>query len=156
MNWKITNFRITDRQFATFTRHLPAPNDCVINLLEFLQLVTPHDAAIMRIFVGQTGVDMDAILAIFKFLFPNYEWRFQGVQDWNGVIDVVSNIEPGHVNFSGVQWKNGARHVMMMGRTLDNKVWLIDPQIQLVCSVRDKCFREYFEQVDVFFSLQNK
>lgn len=156
MNWKVATFKITDDQFRKFTRYLPAPNDCVINLLEFLNLVDQRDAGIMRIFVGKKGVDPIDLLAIFDFLYSSNQWRFQDYTSFDGMIAVVDQIQHGHVGFCGVKWKNGGGHVMMMGRTLDNRVWLIDPQMELICSVRDKCFMDYFDNVEVFYSLQYK
>jgi len=130
--WSVHYFPITDKHLENFMRHLPRPKDCVINAIELLGIVHQDIAGLMRILVGNTGVGPDQITDIFRWVYPDYNWRFHPIPISytmrSDILHHFSNIPPGRVVFGGVTWTGGERHVILFGKSADGTLVAIDPQ----------------------------
>ena len=86
----------------------------------------------MRILVGDTGVGPHQITDIFRWVYPDYNWRFHPIPisytTRSDILHHFSNIPPGRVVFGGVTWGKGERHVILFGTFLDGTLAVIDPQ----------------------------
>jgi len=130
--WKVHYFPISDRDLNNFRRNFPAPEDCVINAIELLGLVSPRDAALMRILVGKRGVETYQIEDIFRWIYPDYGWRFHRIAvthpNKNRILNHLQSIPPSSVVFAGIEWTRGGNHVILLGRQRNGELVALDPQ----------------------------
>jgi hypothetical protein len=156
--WKVKAFEMQTKWFQEFKRHLPHPTDCVIDVMEFLKIITPRDAAIMRAMTtNRDGITQESIVTIFQYLYSRYEWRFQGYYSTTKLTDLFINLPRGSAAFGGFIYTiNGQtnNHAVIYAKTIDDKLWLLDPQQSFVCEVGSSICNEYFSHVIGYYALE--
>lgn len=150
----IVSFKINDENLKHFSRQVINPKDCVINAMQLLNIIDAKHADLMRILIGDKGINEQQIEAVFNLLDPKWKYsfiryssnNFDDIEIVNKVI--VPSIELGHVLFCGLTWKSGERHVFILGRYTNGKKIVIDPQQQQMTNdpteYLDKAVEVYF------------
>jgi len=160
--WNVAYFPLTDQTLEQFIRKLPHGMDCVVNALQLLDLVDNKLAAFLRIITRQRGIYSDEIEGIFRVNYPDKEWRFQGyplqnIHDWEYLYFLVNNIPPKHVVFAGVKWPEERYHVIIIGRSQDGRIVLIDPQVEdHPIMVGPEAIQAYYSFASKYYFLENK
>lgn len=130
----VTTFKISDKNFKEFFRRQKRDKDCVIQVMNFLNLISEEIATVISILVGDVGIMRWQLVEIFSITNPNYLWVFRafnkGQQGETKFISALDNISPGFCSIVGIDWIGGGAHVFIIGRTLDGNLQIIDPQIQ--------------------------
>ena len=130
---RIVSFPITDQNLKNFTRRVIKPKDCVINALQLIGLVDAHHSELMRILVGETGVSLNQIEAIFNFFSKKSIYTFKQYysKDPNDVVkiqNIINDLPQGTCLFAGLKSKKGNKHVFILGRYANGSYVVIDPQ----------------------------
>lgn len=132
MDLQVHYFPIQDSDLKKFIRKLPADKDCVINAIQLIGLIDARTADLMRILVGNKGIDKDEIEKIFKWVIPEYYWEFSYLpinhKNKEFIEVIFKDIPSKHIIFCGVTFNNGNNHVIIIGKTKDNQLVSIDPQ----------------------------
>lgn len=129
-------FKITDDNLRNFSRRVVKPKDCVINALQVVGFVDEKPAELMRILVGDKGVEIDQIESIFNFFNPKFRFTFKKYDsadpiDVSNVQAEINKLPNGCVLFCGLTWKNTRdSHVFILGRFTNGEYVVIDPQKQ--------------------------
>ena len=130
----ITTFKISDDNLKEFVRHFPKPMDCVINALQILKYIDFKTAAMLRLLVGNDGIDGHKIEQIFNMI-NNYKFDYKFKEyhlNYNELKNVFDEfLQPGHVMFLGVSrnyTNESLLHVTVVGRYLNGDLVVIDPQ----------------------------
>jgi alpha-tubulin suppressor-like RCC1 family protein len=163
MTFTICEFQISDTNIENFRRWVKKPMDCVINALEIIGVLDQTNADLMRIAVGDYGFSIGQIQAIFKYIWPDYEWRFYSYSNISTLVNYTNNImTPGNVIFCGyvkkskhTSDKRATSHVLLIGKRLDHKIIYIDPQIDTFCDLNSPECYKYIARADNYFILQS-
>ena len=127
---KLSTFTIEDANIEKFRRIASRSNDCVINAMQIIGMISVKEAALLRIVGGDTGLTPIVITKMFtlyipkKFLFK--EMDFQLFQQ------NINQIELGQVVFAGYSQVTQGKtfnHVFLIGKNRNNKIYLVDPQL---------------------------
>jgi len=137
MTYSIATFSITNEDLKRFKRFIKKPMDCVINVLNLLNIIDRKTADILRITVGDTGLKQNQIEELFTYFYPNASWRFYSYTNVNTLVQYCNNELPiNHVIFCGITTKNES-HVFLIGKTQNGELIFIDPSIDLLCDLAD-------------------
>ena len=137
--------------------------DCVINALELMGALDGRNADLMRIAVGDKGLQKDQIESIFSYLFPTNKWDFFGYTDIKMLEHFTMNImEPGHVIFCGYYGHNASvnaqiGHVFLIGKDSAGNVLYMDPQVGangIICNLMDPTCYSHIQNKNQYFILQ--
>jgi hypothetical protein len=128
----IAKFNIQNMALQTFYREIKSrvhvkryrADDCVINAIQLLGLITPREAHLMRFFL-KGGLDGEYIGDLFSVLLPDYNWKFQGYTNPDTFFQRISELEVDQVIFCGY-----TGHVFLIGRAADGHLYSLDPQVQ--------------------------
>ena len=122
-NW-VSLFGISNDLIQNFRRPVSVPMDCFINALQFIGILDPMCANIMRVStLGDSGFTRAQIEIIFSFFYKT-NFHFKSTDDFEVWYNwIVSNIRPGHVVFAGYPG-----HVFLIASDGERLVY-IDPQI---------------------------
>jgi hypothetical protein len=150
---KLSTFIIEDANIEKFRRIASRSNDCVINAMQIIGMISDNEAALLRIVGGDTGLTPIAITKMFtlyirkKFLFKEMDFqRFQ---------QNINQIELGQVVFAGYSQVTQGKtfnHVFLIGKNRNNKIYLVDPQLPEQFRLCDLSSSECFS----FISGKNK
>jgi hypothetical protein len=152
---EVAQFPITNEQLTNIQRTVVKPRDCVVNAMEIIGIADSRSADIMRIMVGDVGVQAEQIEDIFQFLFKR-PFVFTYDSDINKLSNYVAeNLKINHVIFLGVHYINGDKHVFLIGKDMNGGIIYIDPQNPLLCDLRyQECSLNVFSQVTGFNILE--
>ena len=156
MTFLVSQFQISDENLLRFRRFVKKPMDCVINALEILRVLDQNAADLMRIVVGDQGLTIENIQHIFKYMYPQYRFRFFKYTNLHTLSDFCKNeLNPGHVIFCGYS-KQGFRHVFLIGKNLLGTILYIDPQVDAFCdlSSEQSCL-PYIMDAEEYYILQS-
>jgi len=147
--------RITDQNFCNFKRYLNSPRDCFVNAMQIMGLIDTNAANLLRISsAGRvSGFSGEEIASIF-ILYTNYFFIFREMANWNAFGQQVMKISPGTVTLGGYR-KNGVGHVFLIGKTTQNKMIYIDPQIQnnTLCFLDEAQCENHIKNMDKYYLL---
>jgi len=127
---RIANFVLTQEDIGNFTRYFTLPVDCSLSALQFMGILSNKETEVLRIALhglrgirGFLEVKIELIAAIksgfnFEFL------RFADVETWGHYLTTYLPI--GTAVLSGY-----SGHVFIIFHGMDDKMYLIDPQIPL-------------------------
>lgn len=154
--------KITDQNFCNFKRYLNSPMDCFVNAMQIIGLIDANAANLLRIScVGSLGFGEEQIASIF-ILYTKYFFVFRQMENWNVFGQQVSKIAPGTVTLGGYRKNklvNGViqqdAHVFLIGKTAQNKMIYIDPQIQdnTLCFLDEAQCENYIKNMDKYYLL---
>lgn len=132
MTLKALYFNVNStEEFAKFKRRILKPKDCVINALQVLGLVEERTAELMRIMVGDTGINATQIEAVFEFTYPNQKFKFkeQNAFSLMTILDGMPYDNPSVV-FAGVVYQGGDGHVFIIERSaMGGHFKILDPHV---------------------------
>jgi len=157
--YSIAQFVITDENLNQFRRLVKKPEDCVINALEILAILPGTCADIARILVGDYGVSIDKITAIFKYMTDlqgmRLQWRFTRYTNFDTLVSFCKGpMQRGCVIFVGIE-TNVSKHVLLIGKDTSGKIIYIDPQIDTYCDLSvGECFTLLSQSTRYYFILQ--
>lgn len=140
----IANWKITNENLLHFERLANHNNDCVINALQILGLIDSKHAGIMRILVKPGyGVQKNEFQSILQLLYPSFRWKFIRYTNVDRFIKKLMEILPnGTVSFCGIKWREGSKHVFLVGKALTGEFVIIDGQrnpVSIVCDASRAC-----------------
>lgn len=140
--YDIAQFYISDKNLTNFKRYVIKPRDCVINALEIIGILNDTNADLMRIAVGDKGLDAFQIENIFSYVEPSFRWKFVRYSNIKTLEEFCFQVlRPSCVVFCGYSKKN-LKHVFLIGKTNQKEIKYIDPQLNLFCNLETKeCFR---------------
>ena len=137
MSFNIAEFPISDENITKFRRWVKKPNDCVINALEVIGALDQLNADLMRIVVGDIGINIDQIHDLFKLLLSEYNWRFIRYTNMDSIVEFVNNtMSKGFVIFCGYATYQNS-HVFLIWKRHDDSKLYIDPQIPIICDLTE-------------------
>lgn len=160
MVFRVAEFQISDYHITRFRRFVKKPMDCVINALEIIGILDDIRADILRIAVGDQGLNTDQIVSIFKLLKPLFKWRFFRYTNLETLSQyTVNEMKHGHVVFCGYRGYNPVTetyvgHVFLIGKYLNGNLVYIDPQIPTVCRLDDDQCQNLIKNKQEYFILQ--
>lgn len=131
----LRTFKIDDGHLTKFERHFSSEKDCAINALQLIDCIDAKVAALMRLLMGKVGLEQVQIEQVFTMM-NNYKYVYKfkeykcTCQEIKNVFD--THLARGYVMFMGVEYKNGFKHVTVVGRHLDGTLVMIDPQLQSI------------------------
>lgn len=132
MKWDALYININStEEFSKFKRRILKPRDCVINALQILGLVEDRTADIMRIMVGDTGINATQIEEIFEFTYPNRKFKFKQHNTFS-LMTILDNMpyDNPSVVFAGVEYQGGGGHVFIIERSaMGGHFKILDPQV---------------------------
>lgn len=154
MIFNISEFKISDEDLMKFFKLVNKRNDCVINALQLIGILDRLNADLMRIAVGDIGLNADQIRDTFSLVVPTKAWRFLRYTDVKDLASFTQfYMKPGHVIFCGFE-DEYTKHVFLVGKTMSGNVLYIDPQINLICDLDSQC-RSIIENKKGYYILQN-
>lgn len=125
---RIFIFQINANDLVQFQRAFPHNNDCVINALQIANHIDSKIAAAMRTLSQHGGgIQQTQIEHIFTRLTENRD-HFKFEKTSENVVNVLNKLEESCAMFLGVQWVDGSQHVVLITKTGDHQLVLIDPQ----------------------------
>ena len=124
---RIANFVLTQEDVKNYTRHFTLPTDCALSAFQFMGILTNKETEVLRIAMyrlsGLWDLQMELIGAIktgFNFEFQ----KFENVETWGQFLTTYLPIGTAVVcGYTG--------HLFIMFHGLDNKMYLVDPQLPL-------------------------
>lgn len=127
----LAQFVIRDENISTYSKTTVNKMTCFIDSLQFLRIISPEIAGLLRITPGgKNGFDDEDVektmISIFKnnFEFKAYEKR----QEWLSVI--THFLLPGHATIAGYSEMDNGRlvgHIFVLGRNTSQQVFYLDP-----------------------------
>ena len=163
MSYQPAQFKMNDQQIFSFKRWVKKPMDCVINALELMGALDGRNADLMRIAVGDKGLQKDQIESMFSYLFPTNKWDFFGYTDIKLLEHFTMNImEPGRVIFCGYYGHNVSvnaqiGHVFLIGKDSAGNVLYMDPQVGangIICNLMEPTCYSHIQNKNQYFILQ--
>jgi len=137
--YNIAQFFISNENITNFKRDVKKPRDCVINALELIGILQSSYADIMRIAVGDYGLDTSQIEQIFYYVQSNFRWKFVRYTNIDTLVQFcLQTLQPSHVIFCGYSMiVNGTifKHVFLIGKTNQLEIKYMDPQINAFCNL---------------------
>ena len=128
----------------------PCKNDCVVNALEIIDILTPEEAGQKRNEIKNRnllGLQADEFIKIFNEAKPNYYHTLEHIhmEGPDGLINwIKTKMLPGRIIFCAFKSWDGVGHVYMIGK-LQTKILLIDPQQKIpLC---DLDYQDCFEKI---------
>jgi len=124
-------------------------NDCVICTLEFLGIITPQLAELLRTIMGDGGLHLNQILAILRYQFGNNV--YPKVVSGHLIIDMIDLLQPSQAVIVILASSTGGyNHMVVVAKDLAGRVCIVDPQIEYIC-VEDDClpYMQEFSQDEV-------
>lgn len=146
--------RISDQNFCNFKRFLNSPMDCFVNAMQIMGMLNTNAANLLRIScVGVSGFSQEQIASIF-ILYTNFFFLFREMAGWDAFGQQIMKISPGYVTLGGYH-KNGTGHVFLIGKTTQNKMIYIDPQIQnnTLCFLHEAQCENLIKNMDKYYLL---
>jgi hypothetical protein len=147
------HFDVSDVQLATFGRRVQKPRDCFINALELTGAVSSTAADILRILVGDVGIDFQKMAEIFVVAFGRckvFKSYPVGLPECRAQVEkIVADLPARRMLFAGFTFREDANHIVMIARTAAGALLFIDPQ--QAQPFRD--LREVFGAADVVYIL---
>ena len=138
---RIFTFQINANDLVEFQRAFPHNNDCVINALQIANHIDSKIAAAMRTLSQHGGgIRQTQIEHIFTRLTENRD-HFKFEKTSEHVESLLNKLEESCAMFLGVQWVDGSQHVVLITKTGDHQLVLIDPQ-------RDPAYDANFDLTD--------
>lgn len=141
-SWSLAHFPVTDDNINTISqRFIKKPMDCVVNAMQVIGIVDSRSADIMRIFVGEKGIQENQIIAMFEYVYrrpfrfrkfdaSEYQILFDGLND-DQIFPRSSAI------FAGVVYLNGNRHVLIIGKNYQGELVYVDAQNPDLCNLNN-------------------
>jgi len=155
MPYTIAQFFISDENLLQFRRWVKKPQDCVLNALEILGVLQATPADLMRIAVGDHGLNATQIEEIFTYVYPPHRWRFVRYTNIHTLEQFAyQGLQSSHVVFCGYQ-KNGFKHVFLIGKTNTGHILYIDPQINEFCPLENAPCYQHIRDAQEYFILQS-
>jgi hypothetical protein len=143
-------FRITNEHIENFRRQISVPMDCFINALQFIGILDPMCANIMRVStLGDSGFTRAQIEIIFSFFYKT-NFHFKSTDDFEVWYNwIVSNITPGHVVFAGYPG-----HVFLIASDTNGVLLYIDPQSEHpVQDLSEDAVQQYIREKGLYYAL---
>jgi hypothetical protein len=143
-------FRITNEHIENFRRQISVPMDCFINALQFIGILNPLCANIMRVStLGDLGFTRAQIEIIFSFFYKT-NFHFKSTNDFEVWYNwIVSNITPGHVVFAGYPG-----HVFLIASDTNGVLLYIDPQSEHpVQDLSEDAVQQYIREKGLYYAL---
>ena len=109
------------------------PNDCVINAMQLLGLLSNIESGLLRIELKcwserNGGLPLSVILSMFKTIYPFYNFDFIKSNNPDHFVDYLTRIMPNNsISFCGISRKNGSCHVFLVIKS-SNQIYIVDPQ----------------------------
>jgi len=154
MTYSVATFSITNEDLKQFKRFIKKPMDCVINVLNLLNIIDRKTADILRITVGYTGLEQNQIEELFAYFYPNGRWRFYSYTNIDTLVHYCQKELPiNHVIFCGITNKKES-HVFLIGKTQNGELIFIDPSIDLLCDLADIQCARILLQASRYYILQ--
>ena len=152
--YNIAQFYISNENLLNFKRYVKKPYDCVINALEIIGILNGTNADLMRIAVGDTGLDIYQIENIFSYIEPSFHWRFVRYSNIKTLVEFCfQTLKPSMVIFCGYL-KGDFRHVFLIGKTNQMEIKYIDPQLNLFCNLKSKKCYTNIHDAQEYYILQ--
>lgn len=143
----IAQFNMEFFDINNFGRNRPRPRDCVINAMEMLGLFDKFSADLMRIMVGETGLQEYQLTECFNLMYQDLGVKFHlhNFSNPKSLGDFITNsLNLNHVIFCGYD----SKHVFLIGKGLDGNLYLIDPQLGLSNHMCNLSFKECLDFID--------
>lgn len=140
--WDVSYFPITNDVLNTIgQRYIRKPMDCVINAMQAVGIVDSRSADIMRIFVGDRGIQESEIMSMFEYIFKR-RFRFSvfDSSNYQMLFNILNNdtiIPRSTAIFAGLLLNNGNKHMIIIGKTVDGELIYIDAQNPLLCNLNN-------------------
>lgn len=128
---------ITDADLLGFKRLKNSPMDCAINGLQLMKIITPRTGNLLRVTSIGTkhGLTESEIAKIF-ILYKGHNYLFAKASSFEEfAAKITESLAHGHVCFAGYTHPAGGGHVIVIGRHMDGKIVLIDPQQNVYCDL---------------------
>jgi len=141
----IVQYPISNATLTGFKRIKDSPMDCAINALQIMGVITPKVGNLLRVTsIGKVyGLTESEIAKIF-ILHDGYNYLFAATSSFDEfAAKIKETLEHGHVCFAGYTHPEGGGHVIVIGRQLDGKIVLIDPQQDLYCELEKAACAAY-------------
>ena len=108
------------------------PNDCVINAMQLLGLLSNIESGLLRLELTcwsehTGGLPPNVIMSMFKTIYPTYNFEFKNSTNSHDFIDYLSNLPNNHISFCGISRKDGSGHVFLVIKS-SNQIYIADPQ----------------------------
>jgi hypothetical protein len=129
---EIASFSISDDSLSGFKRLASHENDCVVNGLEMIGVLTAENAAIVRCIIEPSGGGIydKSVEMIFTLFYPDYTWTYSHYRVFeNFTSKIIADLPAGHITFCIIKYKNEGRHTFLIGKTNNGKFIYIDGQI---------------------------
>jgi len=141
MRDRAVHFPISDQMLLGFRRSVPKAKDCVINALELCGVIDASAADVLRILVGDVGVNFHQIGEIFTatsgvcHVFKTYPVNLPECR--SDVEAIVEGLKKSSMLFAGFTVQE-VSHIVVVARTLNGGFVYIDPQNpQAISGIRD-------------------
>lgn len=158
VNYEISSFPISDANIQNFRRWVKKPMDCVINALEIVGIIDQTNADLMRIAVGDFGLNVSQIESIFEYvsaLTPSrFSYKFFRYTNLQSLSNICAAMPLNTVIFCGYN-KNNFKHVFLIGKTSNSDIIYIDPQYGQLCALnRDPGCLSVIQNAQEYYVLQ--
>ena len=152
----VATFQINNDSIIKFRRWVKKPKDCVINAMELIGILDQQSADIARIFIGDTGVNINQIEDVFRLVQPLFQWKFVKLNDLIELVKITNDdsiLKRSQAIFCGYL-DNNFGHVFLIAKNNNGKAYYIDAQVNEVCDL-NKC-ENYIINKKGYFVLQAK
>ena len=146
--WKFSDEQI--RKFNSVLNRSETPMDCVINAGQLIGILTDRESNLLRLScASKNGISAESIIRIFTYVTRHVDGNYKGneeVEYSNSYIfdfnpgysascieqwfkEIEKQLKNGHIMFAG--WKDDTLsqgHVFCFAKTLDGRIYLLDPQ----------------------------
>ena len=154
MTFEIATFYITEENFKNVRRYVKKSRDCVVNVMEMLGIIDNTTADVLRIAVGDVGLQKNQIEDIFSYFFPQARWRFFPYKNIQTLEEYCQKMLPvSHVIFCGIKTTKDA-HVFLIGKRTDHEIVYIDPQMSVVCELKYSECATHIVNANEYYILQ--
>lgn len=158
---KLATFKLTTIQENLIKRYIDNPFDCVLIILHILKVFNSRLHAMASILINY-GVDIDRLIEILNYVYPDSKWNLQSVPLLNNQLN-NTNLFSGcktildnylEVNktcicaFKSVQGQFG--HITLIHRNIDNNLYIFELQSQTYEKFTEKYLDLYhLQSIDV-------
>jgi len=144
---------ITDKQLHYFTRDIPSPMDCVISAMQLGGILSNKCANLMRLTaLGNQGILPSQLEQMFIYL-TNSIVRFIPLEFENLLKYLFTALQSQQIAFCSYTREIGSGHAYIIGKGINNKLYLIDPQASKplcvlgdIDSIDESCVSELIDE----------
>ena len=116
-----------------YSRINPDPNDCVINAMQLLGLLSNIESGLLRLELkcwseNNGGLPQHIVLSMFKTIYPKYKFDFKSTTDPQEFDYYLTKLPDNQISFCGISRIDGSAHVFLVIKS-NGHIYIVDPQI---------------------------